>query len=162
MAAPQTGFTSGASRTFSIPLLIENRDAAEAVFEARYAGPSMASASGRLVLSGRSAAPVFLSAVEPQPGRAEGKLTVRRGEAEISAHVRFDVRPLVPLRVRLLDERGRPCVARVYLTGDDGLAYAPSGSSNRITAMSAEDYFHADGSFDIEMPAGETLIEATR
>ncbi len=161
-AAPETRFIAAASRTFNLPLIIENREAAKAVFEARYTGPSMASAPGRVVVPAGGAAPVLLRAVEPQPGRTQGKLTVRSGEAEVSADVRFEVRPLVPLRVRLLDEQGRPAVARVYLTGSDGLAYAPAGSVSRIAAMSAENYFHADGAFEIEMPAGETLVEVTR
>jgi hypothetical protein len=68
----------------------------------------------------------------------------------------------VHLTVKLLDEDGRPTAARVYLTGADGLAYAPQGSINRYAAMSAEPFFHAEDSFSLDLPAGETLIEATR
>jgi TolB protein len=161
-AAPDASFVAAASRTFNLALVLENRSASEAVFEARYAGPSMASASGRVAVPPRSSASVFLRAVEPRPGPAQGRLTVKQGASELSTGVRFDVRPLVPLRVRLLDELGRPAVARVYLTGSDGLAYAPPGSSDRITAMSAEHFFHAEDSFELELPAGDTLVEAAR
>src|SRR5262249_44652886 len=44
----------------------------------------------------------------------------------------------------------------------DGLAYAPKGAISRVAAMSAEYYFHAAKSFELELPAGKTLIEATR
>lgn len=76
--------------------------------------------------------------------------------------VTFDVRPLARLRVELRDERNRPAAARVYLTAADGLAYAPKGSINRYAALPAEPYFHASGAFEIEVPAGRTVIEATR
>ena len=39
---------------------------------------------------------------------------------------------------------GSPATARIYLTGSDGLAYSPRGSTSRITAMSAEYFFHAE------------------
>jgi hypothetical protein len=120
------------------------------------------SALNIVVAPGKTAA-VFLRAVETQTGASEGQLTVRISDgAGITSAVRFEVRPLVPLRVRIVDERGAPTIARVYLTGSDGLAYAPHGSSSRISAMSAEYFFHAEDTFEIDMPAGETLIEATR
>lgn len=74
----------------------------------------------------------------------------------------FDVRPLVKLKVNLRDERGRPTVARVYLTGSDGLGYAPKGTVSRFASEPAEQFFHADSTFEMELPAGETTIEVTR
>jgi TolB protein len=71
-------------------------------------------------------------------------------------------RPLVNLHVQLVFAAGRPAAARVYLTGADGLAYVPRGHVSRITAMSAEYYFHGKNAFDVDLPAGRTLIEATR
>ena len=161
-AAPQTRFTAASSRTFNIPLIIVNRDRRELTVDALYAGPTMESAARQIVVPPGSATPVMLRAVETSLGSADGKITVRHAAGEIAATVHFDIRPLVPLRVRLLDERGRPTTARVYLTGSDGLAYAPTGASSRITAMSAEPFFHAADSFQIELPAGETLVEAAR
>jgi hypothetical protein len=161
-SSPQLRFTAGSSRTVSVPLLLVNRDASEASFDAAYTGASMTSAARQVVVPPRSSTPVFLRAVETNIGPAEGKLTVRHAEAEISASVHFDIRPLVPVRVRVIDERGRPSTARLYITGSDGLAYAPRGSSARITAMSAEYFFHADESFEIDLPAGDTLLEGTR
>src|SRR5262249_25317434 len=92
----------------------------------------------------------------------KGRLMVRVGDRELQAGVAFDVRPLVTMRVHLVDEQVKPTAARVYLTGSDGLAYAPHGSISRITAMSAEFFFHAQDQFELDVPAGATLIEATR
>ena len=160
--APQTRFIAGSSRTFNIPVLIVNRDSKEISLEASYKGLSMESAARNVVVAPGSVAAVLLRAVETKLGPTEGKLLLRHDGEEAATNVYFDVRPLVPLRVRILDERGMPTTGRVYLTGSDGLAYAPRGSSSRISAMSAEFYFHAEDTFDVEMPAGETLIEATR
>jgi hypothetical protein len=123
---------------------------------------SMQSAARRIVVPPSSSVPVFLRAVETQPGASDGKLTLSHAGGELSAPVYFEIRPLVPLRVRILDERGHPAAARIYLTGSDGLAYTPRGSISRIAAMRAEYFFHAEESFEIELPAGETLIEAAR
>lgn len=75
----------------------------------------------------------------------------------------FDVRPVHRLTVKILDESGKPSPARVYLTGADGLAYAPKGSVNRYAAEPAEPFFYSNGEpFAIDLPAGETRVEATR
>jgi hypothetical protein len=92
--------------------------------------------------------------VEPNPG------IVKRSFDGIEAT--FDVRPLARLGVRILDERGGPAEARVYLTASDGLAYAPKGSLARYAALPAEPFFHARAYFEMDLPAGETTIEATR
>lgn len=91
---------------------------------------------------------------EPSPG------TFKRA---VGGHeVTLDVRPLVKLRVEIRDERGRPTAARIYLTGSDGLGYAPKGTVNRFASEPAEQFFHAREDFEIELPAGETTVEAAR
>jgi hypothetical protein len=161
-AAPQTRFIVGSSRTFNVPVLLVNRDSKELVLDAVYQGVSMVSAARKIVVQPSSSQPVFLRAVETALGPSEGKLTIKHSDGELTSPVYFEIRPLVPLRVRILDERGLPAAARIYLTGSDGLAYAPRGSSSRISAMSAEYFFHAEDSFEVELPAGETLVEAAR
>lgn len=161
-AAPQNRFVAGSSRTFNVPVLLVNRDSQDLVVDAIYQGMSMDSAARKIVVPSFSSQSVFLRAVETRPGPCEGKLMLKHAGGELTAPVYFEIRPLVPLRVRILDERGGPAVARIYLTGSDGLAYAPRGSSSRIAAMNAEYFFHAEDSFEIDMPAGETLIEAAR
>jgi len=66
------------------------------------------------------------------------------------------VRPLVRLRVHLAEP------ARIYLTAADGLGYAPEGAIARYAPLPAEPFSHARESFEIDLPAGETTIEATR
>lgn len=102
----------------------------------------------------------FLMLIGPRPGVVNRQLQLPPWTEEFE--VALDVRALSKLRVKLLDERGRPSAARVYLTAADGLGYAPRGTISRFTAESAEQYFHAEGGFEIDLPAGETLIEATR
>ena len=74
----------------------------------------------------------------------------------------LDVRPLVRLNVKIEDEAGRPANARVYLTAADGLAYAPAGAIARYAAEAAEPFFHSTPEFELDLPQGETVIEATR
>lgn len=91
----------------------------------------------------------------------DDRVTVRYAGHELTAKVAVDRRPLVRAKV-LLRENGRPVAARVYITGADGLSYAPKGSVSRIMAMAAEYYFHAQDSFELELPAGATRFEAIR
>ena len=161
-AAPQSRFVAGSSRTVNIPVVVVNRDSQPITIDAMYAGASMESAARNIAIPPGGNTAILLRAVETSIGPSAGKLTLRHGAGEITTGIHFDVRPLVPLRVRLLDERGQPAIARVYITGSDGLSYVPTGSSARITAMSAEYFFHADSGFEIQLPAGETLLEATR
>ncbi|MBL8173080.1 MAG: CehA/McbA family metallohydrolase [Bryobacterales bacterium] len=161
VAAPAARFVAGSSRTFQIPVVIRNRDAQAQTVALRFANASMESAAA-ITVAGGAAAGAVLRAVETGLGSSTGELTATVGGESADTGVHFDIRPLVTLRVKVADERGRPTVARVYLTGSDGLSYAPGGSSARIMAMSAEYFFHADGEFEIRMPAGETLIEAAK
>ncbi|MFN7919511.1 MAG: CehA/McbA family metallohydrolase [Bryobacteraceae bacterium] len=162
LAAPQERFVAAASRTFNIPILVTNREAAEATFDVNYTGPTMSSVARGVAIPPGATKPFVLRAVETKEGPAEGRIVVRTAAGDLSTTIHFDVRPLVNLRVRLLDERGMPVAARVYVTGSDGLAYAPRGSSARITAMSAEYFFHCEDRFELALPAGETVVEAMR
>ena len=152
---------SSAGRAHSIPVIVDNQDSTEAAVEAEYAGASMAS-KAEMRVPGKSSAGLFLRAVETTTGAARGVLKMTSGGSIVNAALEFDVRPLVRVKVKIRDEKGAPAAARVYVTGSDGLAYTPRGSATRITAMSAEYYFHAEDAFDIDLPAGEAAIEAVR
>ncbi|MCC6589140.1 MAG: CehA/McbA family metallohydrolase [Bryobacterales bacterium] len=91
---------------------------------------------------------------ETQPGVVERTIDGRR--------ITLDVRPLARLNVAIVDETGRPASARVYLTGADGLAYAPTGTIARYVSESAEPFFHSPPSFELDLPQGETVVEAAR
>jgi hypothetical protein len=151
-------FVIGAGRTFNLPVIVQNFDGQAVRVQAQFKDSKFPAVE----LPAKSTAGYFLRAVETKLGDGHGNLLLRAGAKEIEAGIDSDVRPLVDLRVRILDDDGRPACARVYLTASDGLAYAPRGLVSRMTAMSAEYYFDAEGSFEIELPAGVTLIEATR
>lgn len=154
-------FIIAAGYTFNLPVIVENRALSAATVQAEFTGTTTRSSFPDSSIAAGAADGYFLRVVESQPGDAKGRLVVRAAGHEIQAQITFDVRPLVDLSVKLVDENGRPAAARVYLTGADGLAYAPHGSISRIAAMAAESYFHAQDSFDIALPSGPTLIEAT-
>ncbi|MDX1982910.1 MAG: CehA/McbA family metallohydrolase [Bryobacteraceae bacterium] len=71
-------------------------------------------------------------------------------------------RPMGRLEVALREE-GRPTAARVYLDASDGKTYAPETAYQRIAGRFANrDFFHAENSFVVDVPAGELAIEAVK
>jgi TolB protein len=66
------------------------------------------------------------------------------------------------IRARVLGPDGRPLPARIYLLGSDGRAYAPNGGFHRVIAATETHYFHTQGEFEVEVPAGRTTLEALR
>ncbi|MEX2302163.1 MAG: CehA/McbA family metallohydrolase [Bryobacterales bacterium] len=159
-------FVIGENRIFNLPVVVANRSGRAVEVEARFAPGSgfaaLESSFPAATLEADKTAAYYLEVLETEAGAGKGRLSVQAGGESLETEVSFDVRPLVPLRVRLIDDDGSPAAARVYLTGSDGLAYTPNGHISRITAMSAEYYFHAENSFEIELPSGRTLIEASR
>jgi TolB protein len=79
-------------------------------------------------------------------------------------------RPMGRLHVSMRDRAtGRPLRARVHLNAADGRAYAPSGSWFRADWMmydhmdqSEYHYFHANGAFDLDLPAGPAKLAFSR
>ena len=72
--------------------------------------------------------------------------------------------PTGRLLVTVLDNaNNEPTPARVYLRTADGRAYYPPGSYPRRNLKGdRSDFFHTDGHFEIELPAGEVTLEVTR
>jgi TolB protein len=66
------------------------------------------------------------------------------------------------VRGRVLGPDGRPSAARIYPRAADGRAYAPAGGFHRVIAATETHYFHTDGTFDLEVPAGTLTLEAMR
>jgi len=72
------------------------------------------------------------------------------------------------LRIKVIDERGKPTSARIYLTAADRRAYAPKGVMQRMIladrkqAAPGESYFHTAGSFELLLPAGDARIEVVK
>jgi hypothetical protein len=155
-------FVIAASHNFNLPLIVDNSGDAAVKVAAEFQASQMVSQFKDAQLEAKNSGGYFLRVIETEPGTKKGALVVRAGGQALKTEVAFDVRPLVTMRVNLVDEDGKPAAARVYLTGSDGLAYAPFGSINRYAAMAAEPYFDAENSFTVDVPSGETLIEATR
>jgi len=57
---------------------------------------------------------------------------------------------------------GLNTAARVYLAAGNGKAYAPSSSFERYVTLTNEHYFHTDGRFEIDLPAGPASIEVMK
>jgi len=72
------------------------------------------------------------------------------------------------LRVKVIDETGTPTPARIYLTAADGRAHAPKELMQRIVTgdyaqpFGGDCYFHANGGFALELPAGPATLEVVR
>ncbi|MBI4910738.1 MAG: CehA/McbA family metallohydrolase [Acidobacteria bacterium] len=150
-------YVAFAGRVLNVPMIIENATANEATVDAALE----ANRHTVKVAAGKSSGLLF-KWVERTPSPARALLEVKHKDSTLNALVHMDNRPPARLRVKIVDENGQPSAARVYVTGADGLSYVPKGSVPRITAMSAEYFFHSGGTFQMEMPAGFTRIEATR
>ena len=95
-------------------------------------------------------------------GKQQVEITVSAGETVATTSLPVDVRPTGTLTVRLLDVGSEPAAARVYLTGSDGLSHMPIGGLQRISRLSGEYFFYAEGGFKVVLPEGEAFIEAVR
>src|SRR5262249_7538835 len=105
---PGNRFIVASGRTFNIPIVVTNRATADLHFDASYRNASMESTAQNISVAPGKSSALFLRAVETQIGETRGRLTLKQGAHELGTDLRFDVRPLVPLRMHILDERGRP------------------------------------------------------
>ena len=64
--------------------------------------------------------------------------------------------------VRLRDDSGRPTAARIYVRASDTKFYVPTHALAREIARHKEVFFHAADRFQIEVPAGECVINAVK
>ncbi|MBT5875774.1 MAG: hypothetical protein HOH43_20280, partial [Candidatus Latescibacteria bacterium] len=70
--------------------------------------------------------------------------------------------PVGRLAVTVIDsETGRPTEARVYAQSIGGKAYAPDGAYHRVGRLN-EHFFHANGSFSMDVPTGRFSVEAVK
>ena len=95
-------------------------------------------------------------------GKQQVEISLRAGEGATTTSLLVDVRPTGTLTVRLLDAGSGLAAARVYLTGSDGLSHMPLGGLQRISRLSGEYFFYAEGGFKVVLPEGEAFVEAVR
>jgi TolB protein len=92
--------------------------------------------------------------------------TVGKGGGPPSSWTQVPIRTRRPrfpsgrVRVRVNDPDGNPTPARIYLEGADGRGYTPDGSFHRVVTATEIHYFHTDGEFEVDVPAGRVDIEA--
>ena len=70
--------------------------------------------------------------------------------------------PTGHVRIRVLGPDGKPMPAQIQLLASDGRAYAPDGGFHRVIAATETHYFQTSGESEVELPAGNASIEATR
>jgi hypothetical protein len=90
-------------------------------------------------------------------------------QTEIIVKERHYLKPMGKLTIRVVDAAGRPTPARIFLTGEDGRAYAPDDAW-----MQAEDnfvrserpfeshYFESPGTAELSVPAGRVDVEVMK
>jgi len=90
-------------------------------------------------------------------------------QVELAAKVRHYLKPVGRLSIAVVDAAGRPTAARIFVTGEDGRAYAPDDawmhaddnfvrSERRFEAH----YFHTSGNVELTVPAGRVDVEVMR
>jgi TolB protein len=71
--------------------------------------------------------------------------------------------PVGRVRVVVKDAgTGQDTQARAYVTASDGKSYSPYDTFHRMVVVTNDHYFHAPGSFTIDLPAGPASIELTK
>jgi TolB protein len=70
--------------------------------------------------------------------------------------------PTGRLRGRVVTGDGSVVPARILLQARDGRAYSPDGGFHRVSSVNEVHYFHTAGTFEVEVPAGVTIVEALR
>jgi TolB protein len=104
--------------------------------------------------------------VANEHGLSELRLLQTFGGAERTIEIRRRVyrRPMGTLDVSVIDAgSGEPTEARIYLKASDGKAYTPSNAYHRVAARAMNfDFFHTDGRFTVDVPAGEVSIEVMK
>jgi TolB protein len=96
--------------------------------------------------------------------------TIPGGEqTEVIARQRKYLKPMGRISLRVVDVRGNPMAARVFVTGADGLGYAPDNawmyaddSFDRAERPFEAHYFDTSGASEIKVPAGHVEVDVMR
>jgi TolB protein len=96
--------------------------------------------------------------------------TIPGGEqTEVVARERKYMKPVGRISLRVVDGSGNPVAARVFVTGADGLAYAPDNawmhaddSFDRSERPFEAHYFDTSGESQITLPAGDVEVDVMR
>ncbi|MBV9625222.1 MAG: CehA/McbA family metallohydrolase [Acidobacteria bacterium] len=98
--------------------------------------------------------------IQPIPGGSQTQLAALR---------RKYLQPMGGIALHILAPDGKPIAARVFVTGEDGRAYAPNGawmaaddSINPSERRFEAHYFDSSGASLITLPAGRTHVDVMR
>ena len=82
---------------------------------------------------------------------------------------RHYLKPVGHLGIKVLDPAGHPTAARIFITGEDGRAYAPDNAwinaddhFDRSERRFEAHYFHSSGNADVTVPAGRVEVEVMK
>jgi TolB protein len=90
-------------------------------------------------------------------------------QSQLSAHEKHYLKPVGQLGITVLGPAGHALAARIFVTGEDGRAYAPESAW-----MHADDnfvrserpfeahYFHSAGNAELTLPAGQAEVEVMK
>ena len=87
-------------------------------------------------------------------------------QTEIAVKERRYLKPMGHLRISVTDPAGNSTSARIFITGEDGRAYAPDhawmhadDNFDRSERPFEAHYFHSTGKADVAVPAGRVTVE---
>jgi TolB protein len=90
-------------------------------------------------------------------------------QTEVAAGERKYLKPMGRLELRVVDSHGKPLAARVFVTGADGLAYAPDDawmqaddSFDRSERPFEAHYFDTAGASEMAVPPGTVEVDVMR
>ncbi len=90
-------------------------------------------------------------------------------QTEVVARELKYLKPMGRISLRVVDARDNPLAARVFVTGADGLAYAPDAawmyaddSFNRSERPFEAHYFDTSGTSEMTVPAGDIEVDVMR
>src|SRR5439155_232933 len=82
---------------------------------------------------------------------------------------RHYLKPVGHLGIKVLDPAGHPTAARIFITGEDGRAYAPDNAwinaddnFDRSERRFEAHYFHSSGNAEVTVPAGRVEVEVMK
>lgn len=90
-------------------------------------------------------------------------------QSQLVAKERRYLKPLGQLGITVLSTSGHPLAARIFVTGEDGRAYAPDDAwmhaddnFTRSERPFEAHYFHASGNAELTLPAGQAEVEVMK
>jgi TolB protein len=90
-------------------------------------------------------------------------------QTEVVARERKYLKPIGRVALRVVDSRGKPVAARVFVTGADGRAYAPDDawmhaddSFDRAERPFEAHYFDTAGTSEVTVPSGMVQVDVMR